>query len=330
MSDEKDISRLIENVFESRIAMVIGKVDSGKSTLIKKISEMIDVSIVDADIGQSDIGPPTVVSLGEKIDGRYRMIDGYFCGSTSPARHFLQLMAGTVRMTRASKKSPVLVNTIGLATGDVGRSFHTESINALNPDLIICIGNGDELRYLDAFERGGARVLHLPVSIHAKRKTISERTQNRQLAFKEHFQGSSSHIFSFDQFSSERSLLFNGRRCDVTNLTPGLVYAEVSGGEAVIVSESGGRDRDKIISELGAGTIQAYTIDDLIGALVGLMDARGRFCGLGIVEHVDFKERTIEIYTAVKDFSILQFGSIKLDTKDFSYKGPFHPQIFKA
>ena len=116
MSDETYLPGLVQNILESRIAIVIGKIDTGKSTLIKMISDIIDVSIVDADIGQSDIGPPAVVSLGEKINGQYRMIDGYFCGSTTPAGHFLQLMAGIVRMARASKKFPVLVNTIGLVT----------------------------------------------------------------------------------------------------------------------------------------------------------------------------------------------------------------------
>ncbi len=330
MSNEMDFSRLVQDVLGSRIAIVVGMIDTGKSTLIKNISELIDVSIVDADIGQSDIGPPSVVSLGENIDGQYRMVDGYFCGSISPAGHFLQLMAGTVRMVRASKKSPVLINTIGLVTGDIGRSITTELVNALDPDLIICISHGDELRYLDTFARGGARVLHLPVSIHAKKKTTSERTYNRQLAFQEHFRGSSGKVFSFDRFSTERSLLFNGRRCDPTKLSDDLLYVEVSGSEAVIVSEEILQDIDNIVHEPGVKTIQAYTIHDLIGSLVGLIGADGKFRGLGIIRQIDFKERSIEIYTAVEDFSILQFGSIKLDTRDFSYKGLFHPQIFKA
>ncbi len=315
---------------ESRIAIVIGKIDTGKSTLIKQISGIIDVSIVDADIGQSDIGPPSVVSLSEKINGQYRMIDGYFCGSTTPAGHFLQLMAGAVRMTQASKKFPVLVNTIGLVTGDIGRSLNTEIINAIDPDLIICIDQGDELRYLDAFERSGIRVLHLPVSIYAKKKTISERTYNRQLAFKEHFHGASSNMFSFDQFSAERTLLFNGCERDIRKFTPDLLYAEVSGNEAVIVSDNHRPDRDRILHELDVRTVQAHAIDDFIGVLVGLMSTDGRFCGLGIIEHIDFIERSIKIYTTVNNFSILQFGSIKLDTRDFSYTGSFHPQIFKA
>ncbi len=330
MSDETYLSGLVQNILESKIAIVIGKIDAGKSTLIKQISSIIDVSIVDADIGQSDIGPPSVVSLGEKINGKYRMTDGYFCGSISPARHFLQLMAGTVRMTQASKKFPVLVNTIGLVTGDIGRSLNIEIINALSPGLIICIDHGDELRYLDAFEHSGTRVLHIPVSIHAKKKTIGERTYNRQLAFAEHFNGASSKVFSFDQFSVERSLLFNGCECDVRKFAPDMQYAEVSGNEVVVVNEKHYPGRDQILHELGARIVHAYLIDDFIDVLVGLIGTDGRFRGLGIIEHIDFIKRSIEIYTTVKDFGILQFGSIKLDPRDFTYKGSFHPQIFKA
>ena len=60
-------------------------------------------------------------------------------------------------------------------------------------------------------------------------------------------------VFSFDQFSAERSLLFNGRESDATNYMPDLLYAEVSGNEAVIVSEDHQPDHDMIIHELGVG-----------------------------------------------------------------------------
>ena len=166
--------------------------------------------------------------------------------------------------------------------------------------------------------------------MHAKKKTTSERTYNRQLAFKEHFHGALSNRFSFDQFSAERSLLFNGRRSNLAKLMPDLLYAEVSGNEAVIVSEKRQPDHDMVLHELGVRILQAYTIDDLIGVLVGLIGTDGRFRGLGIIEDIDFKERSIVIYTTVKDFGVLQFGSIKLDMRDFSYKGSFNPKIFKA
>jgi polynucleotide 5'-hydroxyl-kinase GRC3/NOL9 len=330
MTDERDISHLIDLVAGSRIAIVIGNTDTGKSTLIKRIAERIDVSIVDADIGQSDIGPPTVVSLGEDRNGRYHMIDGYFCGSTTPSGHFLQLMAGMARMAGQAKRSPVLINTIGLATGDIGRSLNTEVINALKPDLIIGISEGDELAYLDVFQRTGAQIVHLPVSPYVKKKTASERTQNRQLAFAEHFQNASSKTLSFGQFAVERSLLFNGTKKDIYGDIHDILYVEVSGSEAVAVSESRIMDIDDFILELGVGTLYVYTIDAFAGALVGLMDSDGRFLGLGIIESIDFKNEQIRIYTTVTGFSVMQFGSIKLKLPDFAYGGPFHPKIFRA
>lgn len=330
MTDERDISHFIDLVAGSKIAIVIGNTDTGKSTLIKRIAERVEVSIIDADIGQSDIGPPTVVSLGEDRNGRYYMIDGYFCGSTTPSGHFLQLMAGMARMVWLAKRSPVLINTIGLATGDIGRSLNTEVINALKPDLIIGISEGDELAYLNAFRSTGALVVHLPVSPYVKKKTASERTQNRQMAFAEHFQNASSKTFSFGQFAVERSLLFNGTKKDITGTMHDILYLAVSGGEAVAVSESRIMDIDNMIRELGVGTLYVYTIDTFTGALVGLMDTNGRFLGLGIIESIDFTNGQIRIYMTATGFSVLQFGSIKLKLPDFAYGGPFHPKIFRA
>jgi polynucleotide 5'-hydroxyl-kinase GRC3/NOL9 len=330
MDDERDISHIVDVVAVSGIAIVIGNTDTGKSTLIRQISERMEVSIVDADIGQSDIGPPTVVSLGENHNGQYRMIDGYFCGSTSPSGHFLQLMAGMARMISMAKRSPVLINTVGIATGDIGRSLNTEVINALRPDLIIGISEGDELAYLDAFRQTGAQVAHLPVSPYAKKKTMSERTHNRQLAFAGHFQNANSHTFSFDQFTVERSLLFNGTNKEITGAMHEILYACVSGNEAAVVSKSRIADMNDLMRESGVGTLYVYMIDSFTGALVGLMDHDGRFLGLGIIESIDFTNEQVHLYTAATVFSVLQFGSIRLKLPDFAYAGPFHPKIFRA
>jgi polynucleotide 5'-hydroxyl-kinase GRC3/NOL9 len=322
---EQLLEKLLEAVARSKMAFFVGRNDTGKSTLIRHIAGGMDVSIIDSDIGQSDIGPPSVVALGERHGGRYVMVDGYFCGSTSPARHFLPLIAGSARMAERVKRYPVLVNTTGLATGVVGRALKTEKINALAPDLIIGIGGG--LEYLDAFGNAGATVVHLPVSPAVKPKSRSERTAMRQKAFGEHFRNAHNITYPFKGFSVERLLLFNGRQPLITN---DVLRLDVSGNEALVVISGKRSDAKALMDKLSLDVLHVYTPEDFVNALVGLLDDHGRFLGLGIIEAMDFAEEKIHIYTAVGPFSVLQFGSIKLDMKDYHYMGPFSGHTLRA
>lgn len=318
MTGDIDLDPLVSLVSRSRIAMFIGRNDTGKSTLIKRIAQELDVSVIDADIGQSDIGPPTVVSLGERHNERYKMLDGYFCGSTTPAKHFLPLLAGTSRMAKRIKRFPALVNTTGLATGAIGRMLKTEKINALDPDVIIGIGIG--LEYLDAFERTGATVMHLPVSTAVRQKSHSERTALRQNAFKEHFSGARMFTYPFKKFAVERSLLFNGTTPEVSD---DILHVDVSDDEALVIIKERSLDIEALMNSMNVSTVHVYTPDDFMNVLVGLMDDHGKLLGLGLINAMDFERKEICLYTAVKAFSVLQFGSIKLSMKDFSYAGSF-------
>ena len=56
-------------VLEARVTIVIGASDAGKTTLVAALgSELASrgarVGVVDSDVGQSEIGPPTTVGLG--------------------------------------------------------------------------------------------------------------------------------------------------------------------------------------------------------------------------------------------------------------------------
>ena len=310
---------------KSRIAFFVGRSDTGKSTLIKHIARDMDASVIDSDIGQSDIGPPSVVALGERQGDRYVMADGYFCGSTSPARHFLPLIAGAARMASRVKRYPVLVNTTGLATGEVGRALKTEKINALAPDLIIGIGGG--LEYLDAFGHAGATVVHLPVGPLVKPKSRQERAALRQKAFGEHFRNARSITYPFKEFSVERFLLFNGYQPRIVN---DLLRLDVSGNEALVVTTGKLSGPKALMDKLSVDVLHVYTTEDFVNALVGLLDGRGKFLGLGIIEAMDFAEEKIRLYTAASPFSVLQFGSIKLDISDYHYAGPFSGQTLRA
>src|SRR4030043_1280111 len=87
---------LLEKLKQQRgTAILIGATDSGKSTLTKYlveklIRENINVSVVDADIGQSTLGLPGTISMKvfshEKDIEQYTFERMFFVGTTNPAK----------------------------------------------------------------------------------------------------------------------------------------------------------------------------------------------------------------------------------------------------
>ena len=62
------LSRELSDLPETPVIMVIGEIDTGKSTLVALIAQWFrengkKVAVVDSDIGQSDVGPPGFVSV---------------------------------------------------------------------------------------------------------------------------------------------------------------------------------------------------------------------------------------------------------------------------
>lgn len=333
MSGEEFLERLLALVSGHERIMVVGRIDTGKSTLVKNLADHMDTYVLDADIGQNDIGPPSVVSLGERVNGRYRMIDGFFCGSTTPSRHFLQMIAGVSRLLPRDKKRPILINTTGLATGEIGRALKTEKINAIRPDLIIGLETGNELKYLDAFSRAGAEVVKFRPHPQVTSRSRAMRDSLRAAAFQTHFLRASTTSHRLDELGVERSLLNNGKIIHKSEIKTfpdaDIVHAEVVDGEALVIYNGRLTDEDDIASILGVRTVYAYRPGDFSGVLTGLLDSHGALLALGLIDSLDFKEGIIKMFSAAQYFNVLQFGSMRINRKEFLSSGTFSPEIFR-
>jgi polynucleotide 5'-kinase involved in rRNA processing len=144
-------------VLQARVTLVVGASDSGKTTLVAVLaSELASrgacVGVVDGDVGQSEIGPPTTVGLG-KIGGRIvRLSDAelialQFVGVSSPARDIRGVVEATRRMAeraRAARLDRVLVDTSGLVLGWPGHQLKQRKIEAVDPDLVLFLERADE------------------------------------------------------------------------------------------------------------------------------------------------------------------------------------------
>jgi len=196
---------VVERVSENgRVAVLIGGMDSGKSTLGRKIAGAAakagrTVAYIDADLGQKTVGPPTAVTLRvlrEPVDddpeSMARPDALYFVGSTSPQGQLLPLVVGTGRMlTRAWEEEAdlVVVDTSGLVSGVYGQLLKYHKIELLEPDVVIGLQRGEELDpILGIVQRFFAtEVVELPVDPEVRSLSVEERARNREAAFRRYF-----------------------------------------------------------------------------------------------------------------------------------------------
>lgn len=142
-------------------ALLLGGTDSGKSTLVRELANRAlaagrRVGIVDADVGQSDVGPPTTIGLGLidapiALSGPIHASRLYFVGDTTPARHLLPAVVGTalmVRAARAQRCDLILVDTTGMVTGRLASVLKFHKIQAVQPRTLVAIQKQSELEGL--------------------------------------------------------------------------------------------------------------------------------------------------------------------------------------
>lgn len=191
--------RALEKVITDRLRkiLVLGGEDTGKSTLslllIRRLARESEVSLVDADVGQKDLGPPATITLG-RAKGIVAKISElsiqsmYFVGSVSPSGHLLPHIIGTKILMDQAETPYVVINTTGFIHG-AGTALKTYKIEALNPDAVLALQRRGELEpVLKAFPH--LRIFRLPVSRKAVRKSFEERRLRRQRAFQDYFKDS--------------------------------------------------------------------------------------------------------------------------------------------
>lgn len=298
----------------AKISLVIGETDAGKSTLVKFLHSQLGGSIIDSDVGQSDIGPPAVVALSE--DGK-ELSDGYFVGSTTPSGHFLEMIVGTKRMAERAN-FPVFVDTTGMVHGPPARVLKTQKIESLQPDLLILLGDG--LGYYRGFESVGMDVINLPVSKHVEPRSREKRRNARRKAFRSYFSNSEVKTIDLSEVGLERTILGSG--VDVTEEVFRILNVQVGrsekfGDRLILVTEGqiNPKIRRMVKEDLSVGRVDVVRESDFKNLLVGLVGRENNFLGIGILENLNFDSLQAEVIMPMgvaRRIRSVQFGSIKV------------------
>src|SRR5919106_3771285 len=189
-------------VAQRGVTMLVGGLDTGKSTLARRITEAgidsgVMVGYLDADVGQSTIGPPTTVGRRlcrsrADLDALPRADPLAFVGSTSPQGHLLPLVTGArllLDRARASGAEMVVVDTTGLVSGVYGQVLKFHKVGVLQPDLVVGLARGQELEpVLGVLRRFyPAEVVSLDVHPDVVPTSVEQRAQSREESMRRYF-----------------------------------------------------------------------------------------------------------------------------------------------
>lgn len=182
-----------------RKILFIGDIDTGKTTLVRDIARFYifhseDVSIIDCDVGQSYIGPPTTISfirLKKRVYNFFPFPDKfYFTGGISPSFNIPAFITGVEKMSAISEKEKgrVLIDTTGYIRDKTAIDIKIHKIEIFSPDLVIFLEKKNELFPLKNFLRfSKIKFLTVKIPENLPSKTMEKRTENRLLKFQRYF-----------------------------------------------------------------------------------------------------------------------------------------------
>ncbi|HLW48434.1 MAG TPA: Clp1/GlmU family protein [bacterium] len=257
------------------IVMMLGAADVGKTTTATRLAATavgagLHTAVVDADIGQSDIGPPATVGWGMVGTPVRHMAEIapaglWFVGDTSPQQMYRYVLQGTAELTaraRGRGAQVVVVDTTGWVEGAGAVAAKLRKIRRLAPRHIVAIQRDREVEPILARIPDGTTVHRLRPAAAVRIRTAAERRAFRRRQFAGYF--AAAHRISVDarRVAFARPALFEG-----TWVPPSRVLANVPAAA-------------------------------LRHLLVGLADSRGTIMSVGTILRVDARLRRLLIMAA--------------------------------
>jgi polynucleotide 5'-kinase involved in rRNA processing len=155
--DERTVKALLSP--NTKTVMLLGGPDAGKTALAASVAGLLSkegrAGIVDLDMGQAHIGPPSTMAWGLLEGGfngweRIKAEGIYFTGALSPPGSMLPSLTGArLLIDSAMSKCPkVIIDTTGLITGPIGRLYKQYKIDLLRPDIVLAVEENGELEHI--------------------------------------------------------------------------------------------------------------------------------------------------------------------------------------
>ena len=316
--------------------MVMGDVDSGKTSFCtylanEALREKWKVAIIDADLGQSDVGPPSTIGFN-LVTAPVRDLfeikaeSAYFVGLTSPSGVVNKVLEGLTELKNRILEIDVdflIINTDGWVDGEDATNYKIRLTERVSPSVVVGIQQGDELAPILATLKE-TKTLAIESPQVVQRRNREKRKILRELSYKKYLKQAKVQSFALNWVKVEGAPLGTGNHLTAEHmekirslLGASPIYSEETPITVFIVlrkNQSIDEEQIERIGESFGKRVKVIREGEEEGLLVGLQDERGKFLGIGILCGVDYKRKTMKIYTPVSEnVSTIRFGQIKLD-----------------
>jgi polynucleotide 5'-hydroxyl-kinase GRC3/NOL9 len=192
--------------------LILGGIDAGKSTFCVLLANSllkfgIQSAIIDSDIGQSDLGPPTTLGLGliknyiEDLSYT-EIINLIFVGQITPSHDSKKVIFGIKKLLeRASAFNSSLftiINTDGWIKDIEAKVYKKRLIEEISPELIVCIGKKND--FVGLLTNNINSVL-LDSSRYVKKRNKGERKKIREYGYRNYLNDATLKQFSLNGIS---------------------------------------------------------------------------------------------------------------------------------
>jgi polynucleotide 5'-hydroxyl-kinase GRC3/NOL9 len=206
------------------VVAMLGAVDVGKTTTATAIASAVILAkrrtaVVDTDIGQSDIGPPTTVGLSMPRRPARRMrewdaLAAFFVGDTSPRDVYPYLIEGAIRsieQARARQAEVIVMDTTGWIEGAAAVAAKTRKLRRIDPQHVVAIQRQGEVEPI--LERLPRRIAvhRLRPSSRVRRRSRELRRVARVRRFHQYFLRARPHTLPLGRLLADRLPVYEGR-----------------------------------------------------------------------------------------------------------------------
>jgi polynucleotide 5'-hydroxyl-kinase GRC3/NOL9 len=315
------------------VVLILGMMDVGKSTVAamlgnKALTKGYKVAIVDADVGQSDAGPPTTVSMARltRYVTHLRQLvaeKSIFVGATSLERIWPRAVDSVAMAIEYAKNKwqvdTIIVNTDGWVLDEEAVIFKRRLIERIKPTVIVAIQVEKELAPV---LNGFGNVVILPPPPYAKKRTREDRKIHREMGYGRYIFPPVELALPLDKIPLCNLPLFRGVEIDeelrkmLTKAIDMPVLRAYQTGSRVYAIVSG-----DVWATKKVGGFQVFCLpqDFEKGLLVGLEDGEGFLIGLGVLKKIYYDKRRAVIYTSrdvekkLGEVTCIRLGFVRLD-----------------
>ncbi|HEX2239585.1 MAG TPA: Clp1/GlmU family protein [Actinomycetota bacterium] len=277
-----ELDQALDAILESPgVVFLLGDIDSGKTTvgfelLQAAVRAGIPSALVDADIAQTTVGPPTTVGLKllpdeHSLSSPLAEADRLgFVGALSPRGHLLPHVANSAKLVDAARSGGaklVVLDTTGLVSGIYGQTLKFHKMDLVQPDYVLALSRGGELDPVVgiAHRFTNAQVFEVESPAQVRERSAEERMAHREKKLASYF--------------------------------------------------ARGSSRWKVKPTVFMPTLPSeFDLSLLEGLVVGMEDGSGQCVGIGALEYDPDEEILRMVSPVTEGVRGLRLGSVKIDT----------------